>query len=432
MSANTLRTNTLRICFISRRFFPAISGMSVYALNLVRELVDCGHDVTMISQYRNDQAGASVYGGGPPPGISGATVVGCESLGEQRVNDGLPASFEQDVEDMVATVEREHRRRPFDLIHAQYGYPCGLAALEASRRLGLPNVVSIQGGDGHWVGTCCGTHKQAMLAVLGHAGALLIGSRSFAEEVQGHHGTPLERFTLVPGATDTRRFRPRHESKLGALRDPPVLLYHGRVDARKGVMELLDAMRMLVRDGRQLKLVVSGIGPDVEAVRTRVAGDGLGDLVELSGHASYEQAPTVYRRGDLFVSPTYAEGFSNTILEAMATGLPIVSTRAVGVVDCLEDGRDALLVPPQDAHALAHAIARLLDDAELRARLARTALAEVRELYSWQAVGRQIQRVYARLTGTKPDTRWTGLYDPGTTVASADPSCRFRSAPHLL
>ncbi|HEX8537863.1 MAG TPA: glycosyltransferase family 4 protein, partial [Cystobacter sp.] len=226
--------NQLRVCFISRRFFPAISGMSVYALNLVQELVSCGHDVTLVSQYRNDKAGSSVYGGGPPPEVAGATVVGRESLGEQRVNEGLPASFEQDVEDMVAAVEREHRKRPFDLIHAQYGYPCGLAALEASRRLGMPNVVSIQGGDGHWVGTCCTTHKQAMLAVLGHSGALLIGSRSFAEEVHGHHGTGLERFTIVPGATDTRRFHPRDESALGALSARPVLLYHGRVDARKG------------------------------------------------------------------------------------------------------------------------------------------------------------------------------------------------------
>ncbi|ADO71094.1 glycosyltransferase family 4 protein [Stigmatella aurantiaca] len=425
--------NALRICFISRRFFPAISGMSVYALNLVKELVACGHDVTMVSQYRNDAAGASVYGGGPPPGIPGARVLGRESQGEQRINAGLPASFEQDVEDMVATVEREHRERPFDLIHAQYGYPCGLAALEASRRLGLPNVVSIQGGDGHWVGTCCGTHKQAMLAVLGHSGALLIGSRTFAEEVQGHHGTPLERFTFVPGATDTRRFHPRKDSAPGALKDPPVLLYHGRVDARKGVMELLDAVKQLVlRDRRRLKLLVSGIGPDVNAVKARVADEGLQDSVELTGYSAYEDAPELYRRGDLFVSPTYAEGFSNTILEAMATGLPIVSTRAVGVLDCLEDGRNGLLVPPRDANALAEAIARVLDDAALRRRLARTALEEARALYSWQAVGRQIQQVYADLLGTRPDTRWTNVYDPATTEATADLSCRFRSSPHLL
>ncbi|MEJ7637396.1 MAG: glycosyltransferase, partial [Singulisphaera sp.] len=90
--------------------------------------------------------------------------------GEQAVARGLPADFEADVAAMVEAAVREHHRRPFDVIHAQYGYPNGLAALEVSRRTGVPNIVSIQGGDGHWVGTCCATHKAAMHAVLGHAG----------------------------------------------------------------------------------------------------------------------------------------------------------------------------------------------------------------------------------------------------------------------
>jgi glycogen synthase len=144
----------MRICFISRRFFPAISGMSVYAANLLRELVAGGHDVVMISQYRNDPAGSAVYGGGPPPAVPGVKVIGLESLGEQEVGHGRPADFEADLAAMVEAAESEHAVKPFDLVHAQYGYPCGLAALEVSRRLGIPNVVSIQGGDGHWVGTC--------------------------------------------------------------------------------------------------------------------------------------------------------------------------------------------------------------------------------------------------------------------------------------
>ena len=423
----------MRICFISRRFFPAISGMSVYAANLLRELVAGGHDVVMISQYRNDPAGSAVYGGGPPPTVPGVKVIGLESLGEQEVGHGLPADFEADLSAMVEAALAEHAAKPFDLVHAQYGYPCGLAALEVSRRLGIPNVVSIQGGDGHWVGTCCTTHKQAMLAVLGHAGSLIIGSRSFAEEVRDHHGTPLERFVIVPGATDTERFHPRPDRDIAALSDVPVLLYHGRVDRRKGVMELIDAFDQLRGQGRKLRLIVSGIGPDVEAVRSRVAELKLGDSIEMTGHADYFAAADVYRRGDIFVSPTYSEGFSNTILEAMASGLSIVSTNAVGVVDCLTDGSNALLVEPREVDGLAQAIARIIDDTPLRQRLAHQSLEEVRSLYSWHAIGRRIQEIYRDLQGTKPDTRWTALYDPAeATRETADLSCRFRAAPHLL
>ena len=412
----------MRICFISRRFFPTISGMSVYALNLLRELVRLGHDVTMISQYRGDAVGREIYGDGPPMPVDGVRIIGLESFGEQETGD-----FERDIEEMVAAVVQEHEAKAFDIIHAQYGYPTGLAALEASRHLGVPNVVSIQGGDGHWVGSCCETHEAAMVAVLDHAGALLIGSCSFAAEVTERLGTAPERFTIVPGAVNVERFHPPKEHALGAFTHPdePVLLYHGRVDARKGVLDLLDAFKLIAEE-RPLRLVISGIGPDVDAVADRVQTLGhLKHRIDVTGYAAYHDAPDVYRRGHLFVSPTYAEGFSNTILEAMASGLPIVSTRVVGVVDCLRDGENALLVEARAPKALAGAIRRMLDDATLRERLALFALEEARAKYAWSAIAEQIEGVYHNLQGTKPNTSWSPADGP------PDP-CRFRAEPHLL
>lgn len=411
--------DSLRICFVSRRFYPTISGMSVYADNLLRELVRMGHSVTMVSQYRGDELGRRVYGGGPPPEVPGVRVVGLESLGEQDGGD-----FERDINTMVETIIAEHEREgPFDVIHAQYGYPTGLAAMEASRTLGVPNLVSIQGGDGHWIGSCCGTHKRAMLAVLGHAGALLIGSRSFADEVTENHATPLERFTIIPNAVDTRRFTPPEDRPLGTLSDEPLLLYHGRVDRRKGVLVLLDAFAALSEE-RPLRLAVSGIGPDLDAVSERARELGLEDKVEIVGYSPNDEVPAVYRRGELFVTPTFAEGFSSTILEAMSTGLPIVSTRAVGVVDCLRHEENALLSEVGEAESLAAELRRMLDDAALREHLAAQGLEEARTLYSWSAIAGRIVDVYRELLGTRPDTDWSadGKVEP----------CRFRETPHLL
>lgn len=415
----------MRICFISRRFFPAISGMSVYAINLLRELVKAGHDVTMISQYRGDEAGTRVYGGGPPPPVEGVKVIGLEALGEQQT----PARFEDDIETMVQTALREHETQPFDIFHAQYGYPTGLAALELSQITGKPNVISIQGGDGHWVGLCCSTHKEAITTVFDHAGALLIGSRSFAREVEENHGTPLSRFTIVPGAVDATRFVPRPNLKLGELRDPdaPVLLYHGRVDRRKGALDLLDAFVILRQNPRwqNVKIVYSGIGPDFEAVNEKIAALDLGDVATVLGYVEYSNVPDVYQRGDVFLSPTYAEGFSNTILEAMASGLPVVSCEAVGVVDCLTDNENGLLVQPGDIDALANAIERILQDDELRVRLTEEAYKDAHEKYSWPVVARQIMDVYDEIAGTQPDNNWQ-LREP------VDLNCKYREAPHLL
>jgi glycosyltransferase involved in cell wall biosynthesis len=415
----------MRICFLSRRYWPAVSGMSVYAENLLRQLVAMGHDVTMISQYRGDPEGRGVYGGGPPPEVPGVRVIGLRSRGEEAAANGATADFERDTDEMTETVLAEASTAPFDVVHAQYAYPTGLAALRAARELGVPSVVSIQGGDGHWVGLCCETHRLAMAEVLEGAGRLLIGSRSFAEEVAANHGTAPGRFTVVPGATDTERFRPG-----GAILPPdgpPRLLYHGRVDLRKGLGELVEAAAILKAEGRDFRLRVSGIGPDLAETERRVAHAGLADRVAFTGYTGYADAPEVYRDADIFVSPTYSEGFSNTILEAMATGLAIVSTDTVGVVDCLSDGRNGLLVPVGKPAPLAEAIARLLDDQPLARRLAETGLADVRHNYAWPVLARRIVEAYRT---TPAHTAGTRAYWPG--LETADPGCRFRAAPHLL
>lgn len=408
----------MRICFVSRRYFPAISGMSVYAQNLLRELVGAGHDVTMISQYRGDEFGTRVYGGGPPPPVPGVRVVGLEQLGEQESGD-----FERDIETMVETIAAEHARTPFDVLHAQYGYPTGWAALRAGKRLGLPSVVSIQGGDGHWVGSCCETHRVAMCEVLAHANALLIGGPSFVTEVCDRLGADPVRFTIVPGAVDTARFTPGRPVE---GEDPVRLLYHGRVDRRKGVLDFLDALERVWEAGLPFEATISGIGPDVEAARARADAIGFTSAhVAFTGYADYGTVPDLYRRADVFVSPTYAEGFSNTILEAMAAGLAVVSTHSVGVSDCLRDGENGLLVQPGDVPALAKALGRVIEDEELRRRIAQAGLDECRRVYSWTTVGRQIMGVYARVMHERPATNFADTLPD-------DPNCRFRAEPHLL
>ncbi|WP_174301744.1 glycosyltransferase family 4 protein [Caulobacter sp. S45] len=406
----------MRVCFVSRRFFPAVSGMSIYATNLLREMVAAGHDVTLVSQFYGG-GHASVYGGGPPPPVPGVRVIGLEALGEQDGGD-----FERDIVTLADTIVAEHAERPFDILHAQYAYPTGWATLLTSRRTGVPNLVSVQGGDGHWVGSCCETHRLAMVRTLDHAGALLIGGESFRDEVCERLGTSPGRFTLVPGAVDTAQFHPADgERPPGPLR----ILYHGRVDRRKGVLDFLEALHSLDRPELAWCASISGIGPDLEPARALAAERGLTeDRLRFLGYVAYDAAPEVYRAHDLFASPTYSEGFSNTILEAMASGLPVLSCRAVGVVDCLRDGETSLLVEPGDVAAQAGALERLLSDAALRARLADAALAECRRTYSWTAVGREIMAVYHRLAGTSPDAD----FDPALPLTP----CRFRDAPHLL
>ncbi len=391
----------MRICFVSRRFFPTISGMSVYALNLLRQLVSQGHDVTMISQHYGGEA-ASVYGDGPPMPVDGVEIIGMESVGEQTSGD-----FEADIDRIVDVIEAQHAERPFDVIHAQYGYPTGLAALLASRRTGVPNVVSIQGGDGHWVGECCATHRDAMHVVLDHAGAVLIGSDSFARAVSERLGTPMERFTIVPGAVNVDRFRPadRPVGSLADARRRPACSTTAASTGAKACSTCSTHSACCATKARTIRLVVSGIGPDVRSCRRARSVARADRLRRRAGHRVVRGGSVALptgrrvrqsdlRRGVFQYDPRGdGERVAGRELRCRRRGrLP----RATSATPCSSRRARPRRWPAHRAHARRQSAAP---------RLAQTALDEARTRYSWQARGRQIAGIYADLQGTTPDLR---------------------------
>jgi glycosyltransferase involved in cell wall biosynthesis len=146
----------------------------------------------------------------------------------------------------------------------------------------------------------------------------------------------------------------------------PVVGFVGRVTADKGVGALVAALRLLRADGRRIQLLVLGSQDERDSsgwvARLRVEAD-----VVLAGHVA--DVRPYFALMDAHVLPSRREGFPNVVLEAGAMELPTVTTRATGAVDSVRDGRTGLLVDVDAPEQLAAAVARLLDDAGLRARL---------------------------------------------------------------
>ena len=166
------------------------------------------------------------------------------------------------------------------------------------------------------------------------------------------------------------------------------------------------------------------------------ANDHRGALLIVDSVVDYADAALVYNLGDIFISPTYAEGFSNTILEAMASGLPIVSTNTVGVIDCITDKVNGSLIEPGDIDAQARAIQHLIDDKTYRLRITQQAYDDVIQHYSWPVIAKQIETRYQRLQYQTIDSQWTKLFNIKQSLDDTDHhidlNCRFRYQPHLL
>ncbi|MCW2613379.1 MAG: Phosphatidylinositol alpha-mannosyltransferase [Frankiales bacterium] len=202
---------------------------------------------------------------------------------------------------------------------------------------------------------------------------------------------------LIPNGVDVSRFE--GATPLPGRPTGPTVVFLGRIDeGRKGLAVLLEALPELVRRVPDVRLLVAGPG-DADDVRAAVPAS-LRDRVELLGLVSDADKARVFASGHVYCAPnTHGESFGIVLVEAMATGTPVVASDLEAFRRVLEDGRAGVLVPVRDAGALAEALAALLLDEPRRKQLAQAASLAVRA-YDWSTVTRQVVEVYETVAAT--------------------------------
>jgi glycosyltransferase involved in cell wall biosynthesis len=185
-------------------------------------------------------------------------------------------------------------------------------------------------------------------------------------------------------------------------REPGLILAVGRLAAIKGFDVLVEAMGLLARGGRRVRCRIVGDGPAAPKLRALVDRHDLGGAVELVGALPEGEVRAALYASSIFALPSVVTGSGDrdgipvSLMEAMAAGTPVVSTSVSGIPELVGDGREGLLVPERDAPALARALARLLDDPRLGARLARAARAKVEAEFD---AGREAGKLLALFSG---------------------------------
>jgi glycosyltransferase involved in cell wall biosynthesis len=148
------------------------------------------------------------------------------------------------------------------------------------------------------------------------------------------------------------------------------ILCVGRLTPAKGQHLLLDALRQLLDQGRNVHLRLAGNGPDESSLRAHAARLGLADQVIFEGPVNQDRIRSLYAQADLFCLPSFAEGLPVVLMEALSMGIPCVTTAITGIPELISHGLEGLLVPPSDLDALVQALATLIDDDELRSSMA--------------------------------------------------------------
>ena len=293
---------------------------------------------------------------------------------------------------VLPLVRKLHAQQPFDLVDAQFFFPDGPAAARIAKALGLPLSIKARGADIHHWGTQRGTAPQILAAGRQAAGMLAV-AHGIADDMAAL-GLPRGRITLHRTGLDRSRFRPVDRAvaraKFGFAADAPLLATVGALIPRKGQAYVIDALAHLP----DAQLALAGAGPDEAMLRARAAELGVAGRVHFLGPLPNAELPELLSAADVFVMPSSSEGLANAWIEALACGVPVVTTPIPGALELITDpayGRFAT----RDGKSIAEAVTALLQAPPPQAAVVRATKG-----YSWEENAAQLVAHWARLVGT--------------------------------
>jgi glycosyltransferase involved in cell wall biosynthesis len=376
---------TPRVLILTTYYHPVLGGVETHARQLASHLNRAGFGVQVVTKRVSRQQPAEAV-------VDDVRVHRVGPIGDRR-GSGKWIALPSLLAKILAL------RTTFDVIVCVDYRGIGVAAIAGGRLLRRPVVV--QAGTAGVLSSPTEASgvpaehlftklfKAPVRGVYRRANHFVCISRDIEREALDA-GVPRERVHYLPHGVDLSRFRPAAAGEREAIctgigwpTDRTIVLFVGRLSAEKGVLDLLEAWRLV--DDSRAHLVL--VGPDMPAhpwdsgakARSYVAAHHLEGRVTFDGPAT--ETPERYRAADLFVQPSHFEAFGISVIEAMASGVPVVASRVGGMLDFLVHDENALLHTSRSPQSLADSVRRALADAALRRRLASAGLRTVTEQF---------------------------------------------------
>jgi glycosyltransferase involved in cell wall biosynthesis len=321
----------------------------------------------------------------------------------------------------AAWLAAELRRARVAHLHAHFASDPAAVAELAARIAGVPYSISAHAKD-IWLSSEASLRRKLdgasfTVTCTEHNRAHLQAVAPRARVLRMYHGIDIEHLQ-APASRAPLAGRPARILSVGRLRE------------KKGFGTLVETCALLRDRGIDVHVEIVGYGPERARLEALIAERALGDAIQLTGRLDHAEVVRRYAQADLFVLPCRVladgdrDGIPNVLLEAMAMGLPVVSTAISGIPELVADGRNGLLVPPDDPAAVATAIERLLADADLRARLGVAARATVAEHFT----DRNLETLCHLLPGNCNSVPGVAVPQPMVELQHPAPNCSFAGA----
>lgn len=281
-----------------------------------------------------------------------------------------------------------------DHLLAYFTLPCGPLGVKALRRYNIPFTVSLRGGDVpglvpelSWMHRLLTPYRRSVLKRASH---IVANSKGLAELSKTADPFPVE---VIPNGVDTNIFNPSPSKETDKKF---TFLFTGRFRPQKNLHQLLESFNEVrLRASRPVFLRMVGDGPQRVDLQEKAASLGLtDDHIVFDGWLDRNHLPVVYAEADAFLNPSHYEGMPNTLLEAMASGLPSVVTRVQGQNELIRHEVNGLNFHPANQQELTPLCLRLVEEPDFAHKLGQAARTTVVDNYSWEATAKAYLRLF--------------------------------------
>lgn len=283
-----------------------------------------------------------------------------------------------------------------DIVHCQT-VQMGVCGFLFKKIYKIPYIVWCHGFDVYfpWPGK-----KMISRFVLNNANAIVALTGHMKQELQK---LCKKNIIILPNGIDFGKFqgfsKQAIRDRLNISSQEKIIVFIGGLRPVKGVIYLIEAFKIISQKVSEAKLFLVGNGAERKNLEEAVAKNGLSGCVRFIGEIPHEKIPEYLAMADMFVLPSLSEGFPLVILEAMASGLPIVASNVRGLPEIVKEGESGFLAEPKNSHQIAEKILLLLENDALRQKIS-DANQEKSQAYDWEHVTSEIEKIYSNVLNT--------------------------------